>query len=132
MTALAFANAPTLPRQEKSRRITSEFEINSLRSSQNSRPDFLFPRHEIALFVDGCYWHGCPRCNYQPATNAAFWHAKIAANKKRDRLVNKTLRRRGYKVLRIREHSLKSQSQITRRLKTLLAIRTKTSPGGTP
>ena len=84
------------------------------------RPDFVFPIQRIALFVDGCYWHGCPRCNYRPATNRAFWIAKIAANKKRDRLVNRTLRKQGYRVIRLWEHSLRSL-RIHHRLKSLLS-----------
>jgi DNA mismatch endonuclease, patch repair protein len=70
------------------------------------RPDFVFRRERVAVFVDGCFWHGCPQHETKPRNNAAFWRKKFAANKARDRLVNRTLRRSGWRVLRIWEHTL--------------------------
>ena len=65
------------------------------------RPDFVFPKSRTAVFVDGCFWHGCPRHATQPANNRAFWRRKLAGNKTRDRLVNRALRRAGWRVVRI-------------------------------
>jgi DNA mismatch endonuclease (patch repair protein) len=70
------------------------------------RPDFVFLKSRTAIFVDGCFWHGCPRHATWPAHRAAWWRRKIEGNKKRDRLVNRTLRRAGWKVVRIWEHEL--------------------------
>jgi DNA mismatch endonuclease, patch repair protein len=56
------------------------------------------------MFVDGCFWHGCPKRTTKPRNNATFWRRKFAANKARDRLVNRTLRKQGWRVLRIWEH----------------------------
>ncbi|RME92823.1 MAG: very short patch repair endonuclease [Verrucomicrobia bacterium] len=70
------------------------------------KPDFVFPRLRVAVFVDGCFWHGCPQHCKQPSNNREFWAKKLEANKKRDRLVNRTLRSRGWKVVRIWEHEL--------------------------
>ena len=70
------------------------------------RPDFVFPKSRTAIFVDGCFWHGCPRHATKPANNRAFWEKKLAGNKTRDRRVNRTLRRAGWKVVRIWEHEL--------------------------
>jgi DNA mismatch endonuclease, patch repair protein len=70
------------------------------------KPDFVFPQRKLAVFVDGCFWHGCPIHATQPKTNAEFWETKIARNIARDRLVNRTLRRAGWRVLRIWEHEL--------------------------
>jgi DNA mismatch endonuclease (patch repair protein) len=70
------------------------------------KPDFVFRQVRLALFVDGCFWHGCPKHATKPKNNRAFWHRKLSANKKRDRLVNQTLRRSGWQVLRIWEHEL--------------------------
>ena len=70
------------------------------------RPDFVFPAGRVAVFVDGCFWHGCPRHYTAPAGNAAFWRRKLVANRTRDRLVTRTLIRAGWKVLRIWEHAL--------------------------
>lgn len=55
----------------------------------------------LAVFVDGCFWHGCPLHATQPKQNAKFWSDKIAANQTRDRLVTRTLRARGWRVLRV-------------------------------
>ena len=65
------------------------------------RPDFVFPRLKLAVFVDGCFWHGCPKHATQPRNNAAFWRKKLAANRVRERKVNRTLRRAGWRVVRI-------------------------------
>ena len=70
------------------------------------RPDFVFRQGRFALFVDGCFWHGCPKHGTQPKGNAAFWKNKFARNIARDILVTKTLRRSGWCVLRIWEHTL--------------------------
>ncbi len=78
------------------------------------KPDFVFRTRRIAIFVDGCFWHGCPLHATRPKTNAAFWRDKIAANRTRDRLVTRTLRARGWTVLRIWGHELKRTD--TRRL----------------
>ncbi|GDX12105.1 hypothetical protein LBMAG57_38770 [Verrucomicrobiota bacterium] len=55
-------------------------------------PDFAFPKLRLAVFVDGCFWHGCPKHATKPKNNADFWRKKLAANKARDRLVTRTLR----------------------------------------
>jgi DNA mismatch endonuclease Vsr len=70
------------------------------------RPDFVFRRTQLAIFVDGCFWHGCPKHATKPANNRAFWKKKLAGNKIRDRVVNRTLRRAGWRVIRIWEHEL--------------------------
>lgn len=76
------------------------------------RPDFVFRELRLAVFVDGCFWHACPLHATQPKGNAAFWRAKLARNQARDRLVTRTLRKAGWRVLRIWEHDL---HQATRR-----------------
>src|SRR5450755_3235186 len=81
-------------------------EITGWRRNQKifGRPDFIFPKLKLAVFVDGCFWHGCPKHATQPAINRAFWKKKFARNKARDQIVNRTLRQRGWKVLRIWQH----------------------------
>lgn len=82
------------------------------------RPDFVFAKLRLAIFVDGCFWHGCPRHATQPKNNAAFWMKKLAGNRARDRLVSRTLRAKGWRVMRIWEHDLtkKNQPRLLRRL----------------
>lgn len=70
------------------------------------RPDFVFPKLRLAVFVDGCFWHSCPKHATKPKANASFWQQKFEANRARDRLVNRSLRGAGWRVLRIWEHEL--------------------------
>jgi DNA mismatch endonuclease (patch repair protein) len=71
-----------------------------------ARPDLFFPRHRIAIFVDGCFWHGCRRCGHIPKTNRLFWSLKLAQNKRRDRRDKIRLRKYEIVVIRIWEHDL--------------------------
>lgn len=73
-------------------------------------PDIVFPSDGLAVFVDGCFWHGCARCRSIPVTNRSFWSEKIGANKRRDRLVARRLRARGWVTLRIWEHELRGDN----------------------
>jgi G:T-mismatch repair DNA endonuclease (very short patch repair protein) len=73
------------------------------------RPDFVFRQVRLAIFVDGCFWHGCPKHATWPANLAAWWRRKIRGNQARDRLVNRSLRRAGWRVLRIWEHELREE-----------------------
>jgi DNA mismatch endonuclease (patch repair protein) len=70
------------------------------------KPDFAFPKQKVAVFVDGCFWHGCPKCYTRPKTNRKFWDKKRADNMARDRRVTRQLRGRGWKVIRIWQHVL--------------------------
>lgn len=83
-------------------------------------PDFAFPKFRVAIFVDGCFWHGCPRCYRRPKTNRRFWDAKVARNRARDRRTNRALRIKGWKVLRIWGHSLESPERTVERIIYLL------------
>jgi DNA mismatch endonuclease (patch repair protein) len=71
------------------------------------KPDFYFPEAQLAVFVDGCFWHGCPRCGRIPKTNRAFWKAKIERNRARHKKVRRWLNRQGVRTLRFWEHQLK-------------------------
>jgi len=70
------------------------------------KPDFVFQQVRLAVFVDGCFWHGCPRCGHIPKTRRTYWRTKILRNKRRDRLVTRTLHRAGWRVIRIWECDL--------------------------
>lgn len=71
------------------------------------KPDIVFPSKKLAVFVDGCFWHKCPKCFVRPKTRRAFWDKKIKSNTKRDRLVNLLLKKSGWKVLRFWEHMVR-------------------------
>src|SRR5579859_1582452 len=81
------------------------------------KPDFYFSKRRIAIFVDGCFWHGCPRCFQAPRQNASFWAEKIERNRKRDQKVTRCLRHRSIKVIRLCEHDLQSR---TRKVQTVI------------
>lgn len=86
--------------------------LNGLRVRAHPRgicgnPDFANKSRRVAVFVDGCFWHGCPRHFRMPKSNVAFWSEKISRNRARDRRVRAALRRDGWAVLRIWEHSLR-------------------------
>lgn len=86
-------------------------------SNTLGRPDFIIKQKRIAIFVDGCFFHGCPHCGHIPRTNRAYWAAKISRNKQRDSAVSKELRALGYRVIRIWECSLrKSPDRSIRRI----------------
>jgi DNA mismatch endonuclease (patch repair protein) len=74
------------------------------------KPDFLFPEARLVVFVDGCYWHGCPRCGYRHNVNRRYWSAKIAGNVARDRRNEEKLREAGLRVLRLWEHELAEEA----------------------
>ena len=77
------------------------------------KPDFAFPMEKVAVFVDGCFWHGCPRHFVQPRSNKNFWKEKINKNKKRDKEVSRKLKQQGWKVVRIWEHELRKPEEKT-------------------
>jgi len=100
--------------------------VTGWRRNQNvfGRPDFAFRRNRLALFVDGCFWHGCPKHCKIPAGNRAFWKKKFAANKARDRRVNRELRKMGWHVMRIWEHDLTKRGEAcVRRIRDALKLR---------
>lgn len=88
------------------------------------KPDFAFPKKRVVVFIDGCFWHGCPKHCRLPATNVQYWESKIDGNVLRDRRVTRELKKRGWIVFRFWEHELKGYASLTRKLnflkKTLL------------
>ena len=85
-------------------------------------PDFYFPELRLAVFVDGCFWHGCPNCGHIPKSNRGYWSQKLARNRTRDRRIRRLLQRQGIRVLRFWECELRgSLSACTGRLTKILA-----------
>lgn len=95
----------------------------TLHPTITGKPDFFFPRERIALFVDGCFWHGCQRCGHIPATRRPFWKAKIDRNRIRDKRNVRILRACGVRSLRIWEHDLRESGCLSaiRRVQRLLS-----------
>lgn len=94
------------------RLIAKELRRRKIYFSQHSKsiagkPDFVFRRKKVAVFVDSEFWHGHPVKFIMPKTNVGYWKPKIKRNKKRDREVNKQLRSDSWKVIRFWEHKVK-------------------------
>lgn len=86
------------------------------------RPDFVFAASRVAVFVDGCFWHGCPIHCKKPKTHASFWRKKISGNRRRDLLVSRTLRKAGWRVLRLWEHQIEMDPELAV-VKIVMAIK---------
>ncbi|MCL6588461.1 MAG: very short patch repair endonuclease [Firmicutes bacterium] len=78
------------------------------------KPDFVFEEYKIAVFIDGCFWHGCPHCydGHIPKSNTKYWAEKIRKNKLRDRKNSQLLRQIGWSVIRIWECKLKCKPEL--------------------
>ncbi|MDO8753379.1 MAG: very short patch repair endonuclease [Anaerolineales bacterium] len=84
------------------------------------KPDFVFHKKRIAIFVDGCFWHGCRTCFRQPSDNKVYWKAKVQGNRKRESKNRRHLSRAGWRVMRVWEHELTNTAA---RIAALLKIR---------
>jgi len=79
------------------------------------KPDAAFPKEMVAVFVDGCFWHGCPHCNRKlPETNQEYWEGKIKRNIERDQCNTQLLTDDGWRVVRIWEHEIRDPSHLVR------------------
>jgi DNA mismatch endonuclease (patch repair protein) len=92
--------------------VRRELHRRGLRFRKHARPvpdlrcqvDILFPRQRVAVFVDGCFWHGCPMHGRRPRSNASFWAAKVDRNRARDTRNDAALDAAGWRVVRVWEH----------------------------
>jgi DNA mismatch endonuclease (patch repair protein) len=98
--------------------IFREYGITGWRRNQPllGKPDFTFRCGRVVVFVDGCFWHGCPKCYKRPKSNQAFWDTKIANNRKRDRHVSRELRRLGWHIVRVWQHQLIGSARVAGRI----------------
>ena len=79
-------------------------------------PDFVLPDHGVAIFVHGCFWHGCPRCFRGTKRNAAWWREKVRRNRLRDQRKARELRALGFRVVQLWEHD--SRNRVSLRVTT--------------
>ena len=80
-----------------------------LQYSLPGKPDIAFVSKRLVVFVDGCFWHGCPLHSTMPETNKTFWREKIDGNMQRDLSGTKELQSLGWKVVRFWEHEIKTE-----------------------
>ena len=90
------------------------------RSKLPGRPDFVFTKRKVAVFIDGDFWHGNPKKFRIPKSNSDYWQQKILGNRRRDREITKELQDLGWQVIRFWESSLADEEAIIGRLKLLL------------
>jgi DNA mismatch endonuclease (patch repair protein) len=87
------------------------------------KPDFAFRREHLAVFVDGCFWHGCRWHLRMPKGNREYWQHKIARKVERDRETNRSLRQAGWRLLRVWEHSLGAPATVVGRIESELSVK---------
>jgi DNA mismatch endonuclease (patch repair protein) len=86
------------------------------------KPDFCFPIYRLAVFVHGCFWHGCEVCDRKSKSRKKYWADKIAVNRRRDAKVRGALYRQGYHVMTVWEHELKYDKWLNRLLSLMERI----------
>ncbi len=86
------------------------------------KPDFVFSKEKIAMFIDGCFWHGCSKHCRLPATNVQYWVDKIQGNIRRDKQVTKEIKKRGWIVFRFWEHELTGGASLSKKLNRMKEI----------
>lgn len=79
-----------------------------IKNKITGRPDIYFPKKRIAIFIDGCFWHQCPKCFIKPKSNNKYWDDKIKNNVQRDKKINSELKKQKISVLRFWEHEITS------------------------
>jgi DNA mismatch endonuclease (patch repair protein) len=94
------------------RYLTAEGYNSRYGKAVSGHPDLIFQREHAIVFVDGCFWHGCPKCQRAPANMSAFWLEKIRRNVGRDVRITHRLRRSGWSVIRVWEHDLKTKQSL--------------------
>lgn len=105
----AIRSVDTLPEQEFRRAFALlgfRYRVHS--SAVIGRPDLSNRRQKWAVFIDGCFWHGCPKHYREPVVRAAYWRQKLAANRRRRVRVTGRLKRQGWRVATVWEHSIES------------------------
>jgi DNA mismatch endonuclease (patch repair protein) len=96
--------APELALRSRLHRQGLRFRVNHPLPGLRRRGDIVFPGARVAVFVDGCFWHGCPEHGTWPKRNAEWWRAKIEANRERDRDTDARLAEAGWLAVRVWEH----------------------------
>ena len=85
-------------------------------------PDISNKRRGFAVFVDGCFWHGCPKCYKEPETNRGFWRDKISKNRERRKKVREGLEKQGVRVIEIWEHDTADSEFIMKAIRSGIGL----------
>jgi DNA mismatch endonuclease (patch repair protein) len=128
MRAIKASSNPSTEKRLRALLIRNRISAWKLRQgSVPGTPDFFFENKRAAVFVDGCFWHGCPKCGHVPKANRSYWVNKLERNKQRDVRIRSFLRRNGIRVLRVWECELRcSPASCVKRI--LNALESSTRP----
>ncbi len=85
------------------------------------KPDIVVNKSKVAIFVDSCFWHGCPKHCRMPSSKKSYWIAKIRRNRERDKAVTLFYKNNGWRIFRVWEHDLKNSGSIIKKIKVTLA-----------
>lgn len=107
----------------KPRAVPDEVDLQIKPARLKVEPDFIFRPQKLAVFVDGCFWHGCPLHATKPKANAEMWERKLEENIRRDKRATKALEAAGWRVLKIWEHELDDADVLVKRIKEDLSTR---------
>lgn len=124
----AIKNEKTGPEERLHRALTGAGVVGYARNDRTlpGSPDFAFHDVRLAVFVDGCFWHGCPEHYKEPKTNAGYWHKKLDGNRKRDGRADSALEKMGWTSLRVWEHEVTDEPKlVAARIKSALKERKK-------
>ena len=93
----------------------------------NFTPDMVLVSRKVCVFVDGCFWHACPKCSRPPKSNRMYWAPKLERNRERDRQQDAYLKENGWEVIRVWEHEI--NRNLERAVgRVIEAVRSGTSP----
>lgn len=84
----------------------SGFRYRKNSSKYFGKPDIVFNRYKTVIFIDSCFWHGCPKHLRMPSSHQEYWKAKITKNKKRDSEINLYYRKNNWRIIRLWEHDI--------------------------
>jgi len=88
-------------------RLGYRYSLNHRFKELNFKPDIVMVSRKVCIFVDGCFWHKCPKCFKAPKSNKRYWKPKIERNVERDKEQNIYLKKNGWKVIRVWEHEIR-------------------------
>jgi DNA mismatch endonuclease (patch repair protein) len=99
-------------------KILRKFHVSGWRRNQPlfGKPDFVFKQERVVVFVDGCFWHGCPTCYRRPKSSREYWDNKVQGNIERGKKVDANLSQDGWTVVRIWEHELSDPEKVKDRI----------------
>lgn len=109
----------TLPERELHNHLKGNNIKHMMHPKIDGNPDAVLKEKNVTIFVDGCFWHGCPKCYSEPTSNVDFWRDKVRKNRERDKRHTAELKRRGWKVIRFWEHEMDDIQNVIRCIKTL-------------